>query len=139
MPIRRRADASARFVDQVRMKRASKVHLPANVRVHLYPDACDMRRSFDGLHALVRDRLRLDPLSGHLYLFANKRKNRLKILYWDGSGLVVLAKRLKDGLFAIPFEDSTRVEITMDELEVLLSGMDLHQTDRRKRYRHQAA
>jgi transposase len=110
------------------MSRASRLRLPANVRVHLYPDACDMRRSFDGLHALVRERLRLDPLSGDRFLFANRRKNRLKVLYWDGSGLVVLAKRLEDGVFAVPLEGSMRVEMTMDEMEVLLGGIDLQET-----------
>ena len=57
------------------------IHPPASVRVYLCPSPCDMRRSFDGLHALVRDHLQLDPFAGHLYLFANKRRDRLKILY----------------------------------------------------------
>ncbi len=59
------------------------MHLPASVRVYLCLSPCDMRRSFDGLHRLVRDHLELDPFAGHLYLFANKRRDRLKILYWD--------------------------------------------------------
>ena len=61
------------------------MHLPASVRVYLCLSPCDMRRSFDGLHALVRDHLQLDPFAGHLYLFANKRRDRLKILYWGVS------------------------------------------------------
>ena len=61
------------------------IHLPAGVRVYLCLKPCDMRRSFDGLHALVRDHLELDALAGHLYLFANKRRDRLKILYWGVS------------------------------------------------------
>jgi transposase len=97
-----------------------------------------MRRSFDGLYALVRDRLRLSPVSGDLFLFINRPKNRLKVLYCDGSGLVVLAKRLEDGVFAISPEDSKRAEITLSELEDLLSGIDLQQTGRR-RHRRQAA
>jgi transposase len=59
------------------------IHLPASVRVYLCLSPCDMRRSFDGLHTLVRDHLQLDPFAGHLYLFANKRRDRLKLLYWD--------------------------------------------------------
>jgi hypothetical protein len=61
------------------------MHLPASVRVYLCLSPCDMRRSFDGLHALVRDHLQLDPFAGHLYLFANKRRDRLKLLYWGVS------------------------------------------------------
>jgi transposase len=61
------------------------MHLPASVRVYLCLKPCDMRRSFDGLHALVRDHLELDAFAGHLYLFVNKRRDRLKILYWGVS------------------------------------------------------
>ena len=65
------------------------MHLPASVRVYLCLSPCDMRRSFDGLHALVRDHLQLDAFAGHLYLFANKRRDRLKILYWGVSRVQV--------------------------------------------------
>ena len=68
------------------------IHPPASVRVYLCLSPCDMRRSFDGLHALVRDHLQLDPFAGHLYLFANKRRDRLKILYWDRDGFAKPAK-----------------------------------------------
>jgi transposase len=61
------------------------IHLPASVRVYLCLSACDMRLSFDGLHALVRDHLQLDAFAGHLYLFASRRKDRLKIMYWGVS------------------------------------------------------
>ena len=71
------------------------IHLPASVRVYLCLNPCDMRRSFDGLHALVRDHLQLDAFAGHLYLFANKRRDRLKILYWDRDGFAIWAKRLE--------------------------------------------
>jgi transposase len=93
--------------------------------------------SFDGLHAPVRDHLQLDAFAGHLYLFANRRKDRLKILYWDRSGFAVWAKRLKAGVFTIPSAapDSRRLEITAEELGALLSGTDLDQATRRKRYR----
>ena len=67
------------------------IHPPASVRVYLCLSPCDMRRSFDGLHALVRDHLQLDPFAGHLYLFANKRRDRLKILYWDRDGFAIWA------------------------------------------------
>jgi transposase len=96
-----------------------------------------MRLSFDGLHALVRDHLQLDAFAGHLYLFANKRKDRVKILYWNHDGFAIWAKRLEAGTFAIPSGEpgSRRFEITVEELGALLSGIDLDQANRRKRYR----
>jgi transposase len=117
------------------------IHLPASVRVYLCLSPCDMRRSFDGLHTLVRDHLQLDPFAGHLYLFANRRKDRLKILYWDRSGFAIWAKRLEAGVFAIPSGEpgSRRFEITAEELGALLSGIDLQQANRLKRYRRNAA
>ena len=105
-------------------------------RVRLYPQPADMRCGFDGLCALLRD-LGLDPSRGH-YLFANRAKNRVKVLYSDASGLVVLAKRLKNGgAFAIPF-GGRRVEMTADELEELMSGIEPSRSVRRGN-RRQAA
>jgi transposase len=116
------------------------IHLPASVRVYLCLSPCDMRRSFDGLHALVRDHLQLDAFAGHLYLFANKRRDRLKILYWDRDGFAVWAKRLEAGNYALPPGEGTRngLEITIDELGSLLSGIDLSSATRRKRYQRAA-
>ena len=117
------------------------IHLPASVRVYLCLSPTDMRRSFDGLHALVRDHLGLDAFAGHLYLFANRKRDRLKLLYWDRDGFAVWAKRLERGVFVIPSGEpgSTRIEITTEELGALLSGIDLEQAARRKRYRRNAA
>ena len=117
------------------------IHLPASVRVYLCLMPTDMRRSFDGLHALVRDHLQLDAFAGHLYIFSNRRKDRLKVLYWDRDGFAVWAKRLEEGSFAIPSGEpgSTRIEITTEELGAVLSGIDLQQAARRKRYRRKAA
>jgi transposase len=117
------------------------IHLPASVRVYLCLSPTDMRRSFDGLHALVRDHLQLDAFAGHLYIFSNRRKDRLKVLYWDRDGFAVWAKRLEEGSFAIPSAEpgSTRIEITTEELGAVLSGIDLQQASRRKRYRRTAA
>jgi transposase len=113
--------------------------LPASVRVYLCLSVCDMRKSFDGLHALVRDHLELDALAGHLFVFAGRRRDRLKILYWDRDGFAVWSKRLEEGTYAIPFGDSTerRQEITAQELGALLSGIDLSTAKRRKRYRRE--
>ena len=117
------------------------IQLPAAVRVYLCLSPCDMRRGFDGLHALVRDHLQLDPFTGHLYLFANKRRDRLKILYWNRDGFAIWAKRLEAGTYAIPSGEpgSRRIEITPEELSALLSGIDLSTATRRKRYHRAAA
>ena len=121
------------------------IHLPASVRVYLATAPCDMRRSFDGLHALVSAVLELDAFAGHLFVFANKRRDRVKILYWDRDGFAVWAKRLEKGTYAMPFSESdngsnqVRQEITAQELGALLSGIDLRQAKRRKRYRRIAS
>ena len=70
-------------------------------KIYLAAGATDMRKGFDGLYALVRDRLELEPLSGHVFLFSNAQRNRLKLIFWDGSGLWVCAKRLERGLLPL--------------------------------------
>ena len=117
------------------------IHLPASVRVYLCTSPCDMRRSFDGLHALVTGAMQLDAFAGHLFVFANRRKDRVKILYWDRDGFAVWAKRLEEGTYAMPFAeaDELRREITAQELGALLSGIDLSTAKRRKRYRRGSA
>ena len=113
------------------------IHLPASVRVYLCLTACDMRKSFDGLHAMVREHLDLDPFAGHLFVFASRRRDRIKILYWDRDGFAVWSKRLEEGTYAMPSGEATerRREITAQELGALLSGIDLTKAERRKRYR----
>ena len=78
----------------------------------------------------------LDPLGGHLYVFWSRRKDRVKILYWDLDGFAIWAKRLEEGTYALPFCESGEVrrEITAQELAALLSGIDLNRAKRRKRY-----
>lgn len=116
------------------------IGLPASVRVYLCTSPCDMRKSFDGLHALVTGAMQLDALAGHLFCFANRRRDRVKLLYWDRDGFVVWAKRLEAGTYAMPFSDGeARREITSAELGALLSGIDLSQATRRKRYQRKAA
>lgn len=113
------------------------IHLPASVRVYLCLTPCDMRKSFDGLHGLVRDHLELDPFAGHLVVFASRRRDRIRIFYWDRDGFGLWSKRLEEGTYAIPFADSgseRRQEITVQELSALLSGIDLSQAKWRKRY-----
>ena len=119
------------------------MHLPASVRVYLCTAPCDMRRSFDGLHAMVTNAMQLDALGGHLFVFSNKRRDRIKILYWDRDGFAIWAKRLEEGTYAMPFDDhanaARRREITAQELGAILSGIDLSIAMRRKRYRRKHA
>lgn len=117
------------------------IHLPASVRVYLATSPCDMRRGFDGLHALVNNVMELDALAGHLFVFSNRRRDRVKILYWDRDGFAVWAKRLEEGTYAMPFAESGQMqrEITAQELAALLSGIDLSQAKRRKRYQRDVA
>src|SRR5215467_12874552 len=124
-----------------RIARSAMIHPPASVRVYLAATPCDMRRSFDGLHALVSAVMQLDAFAGHLFVFSNRRRDRVKILYWDRDGFAVWAKRLEEGTYAMPFTDDggVRHEITAQELGALLSGIDLSQAERRKRYRRSAA
>ena len=102
------------------------------VRIYVATGATDLRRSIDGLSAVVRQQLQLDPLSGHLFLFRNRRGDRLKILLWDQSGFWVLYKRLEQGTFAWPTDEPTGpVEMQSTDLALLLSGVDVSQTRRR--------
>jgi transposase len=112
--------------------------LPGKVFLCLTP--ADMRKSFDGLSELVRTGLGSDPLSGHLFVFRNKRGDRLKLLYWDADGLAVWAKRLERGTFQFPSTSSSAasVEVTSTELALILGGIDLTTARRRVRYRRPA-
>jgi transposase len=107
--------------------------MSAAVRVYLATAPADMRKSFDGLFALASG-LDLDPLSGHLFVFINKRRDRIKILYWDRDGLAVWAKRLEKGTFRIPAATADRVEMSAADLAALLAGIDLNSARRRPRY-----
>jgi transposase len=110
--------------------------LPASVRVYLSTQPADMRKSFDGLCVLVQQVFQRDPLDGHLFLFLNRRRDRLKILYWDRDGLALWYKRLEAGTFQWPAQVGTTNSLELDatQLALLLSGVDVHSAQRRKRY-----
>ena len=110
--------------------------LPANVRLYLCATPTDMRKSFDGLHTLVRQVFDLDPLDGHLFLFVNRRRDRIKLLWWDRDGLAMWYKRLEMGTYQLPVvsDDAQGVEIDATQLALLLSGVDQQSAKRRKRY-----
>ena len=109
--------------------------LPPSVRIYLAAGATDLRRGMDGLSALVRNRLGLEPLSGHLFVFRNRRGDRVKILVWERSGFWVLYKRLERGTFSWPAEQSASpFEMRGTDLMLLLSGVELSSTRRRRWY-----
>lgn len=110
-------------------------------RIYLAIGATDLRKSYDGLSDLVRHRFGEDPLSGHVFVFANAHRTRLKLLYWDGSGLWVCAKRLAKGRFSWPATAETTtgaLRVLAEELTLLLSGLDLEKTRRREWWRRAA-
>jgi transposase len=93
-------------------------------RVFVALKPVDMRKSFNGLYAHVQTVLQQDPLAGHLFLFSNRLRNRLKILFWDGSGLWVCAKRLERGTFGWPAGEGSSHCLRPEELQLLLHGLE---------------
>ena len=97
----------------------------------------DGRKSFDGLSAVVTNHLQRDPLSGDLFVFKNKRGDRLKILAWQGDGFALYLRRLERGTFAFPAATTAEVSVTATELAMILGGVELHAA-RRRRYQRSA-
>lgn len=111
---------------------------PPSVRIRLAAGATDMRKQFDGLAAVAAQVLKEDVLSGHVFVFCNRRRDRIKLLFWDRSGFWLFAKRLEEGTFAWPQSaDEPSVGATVRELMCVLEGIDLrdakvrHRMDRR--------
>lgn len=112
--------------------------LPASVRIYVAAEAVDLRRGFDGLAAATRGVIGADPLSGHVFVFLNARRNRIKLLVWDRTGYVLVYKRLERGTFALPTQPlggRRHVELDAGELGLMLEGLDLRGARRRTRYR----
>jgi transposase len=116
------------------------LNVPGQVKVFLCLQPTDMRKSFDSLAGLVQEVLRLDPLSGHLFVFRSKRSDRVKLLYWDNDGYALWYKRLEVGSVRFPAaaEGQTSVSISAADLAMLLSGVDPSHVERRPRYRRPA-
>lgn len=106
------------------------------VKIYLCCSPVDMRRGFDTLAAMVRDHLVGDPMSGNLFLFVGRNKDRIKILYWDKDGFALWYKRLEEGTFRLPAvkDQSVGIELKASELAMLLAGIDLTSIKRRKRF-----
>lgn len=121
------------------------LNLSRTTRVFLATESTDLRKGFDGLFALVEEVIQEDPFSGHLFVFRNQRRDRLKVLWWDRDGLAIFYKRLERGSYEFPTDqisrasrdrggNTRRCEIRADELALLLEGIDLNSVKRRVRY-----
>ena len=111
--------------------------LSAAVRIYVASAPCDLRRGFDGLSALTRSVIGTDPMSGHLFVFLNRRRDRIKILAWDRTGFLLLYKRLEHGTFRIPMAPAAgqqHVEMDSGELMLMLEGLDLRNARRQQRW-----
>jgi transposase len=114
---------------------------PPAVRIWLALAPADLRKGFDALAELVRQHLRDDPLSGHVFVLRNRRGDRIKLLYWDTGGFVIVYERLEAGSFRFPGAAEGQVSVTVRaaELAMLLDGVDWQSAKRSKRYRRPAA
>ena len=116
------------------------IGLSHGVKVFICTTPADMRRGFDGLSGMAQSLMEQDPLSGHLFVFRNRNRDRLKILYWDQDGLAIWYKRLEQGTFQFPTDlkpkDQTKigVEVSTNDLALLLGGIDLRSAHQRKRF-----
>ena len=107
-----------------------------SVRIWLCTEPTDMRKSFNGLSALVKHRLNADPLNGHLYVFINRRKTQMKILYFDQSGYAIWSKRLEQGQFVASHNTrAIKQSISFAQLQCLLEGIDIRHAKQYKRFR----
>ncbi|HEY7153512.1 MAG TPA: IS66 family insertion sequence element accessory protein TnpB [Gemmataceae bacterium] len=116
------------------------LNFPPSVRIWLGTASVDLRRSFDGLAEQVRQHLHEDPLSGHIFVFRNKRGDRVKLLYWDEDGYVIVYKRLEAGVFRWPATAERQASVTLRaaELAMLLDGIDWSKAQRGRRYHRPA-
>jgi transposase len=111
--------------------------LPSSVRIYVSAEPVDLRRGFDGLAATTRSVMGENPMSGHVFVFVNRRKNRMKLLVWDRTGWLLLYKRLERGTFELPTEPAPgarHVEVDAGELGLMLEGLDLRGARRRTRW-----
>lgn len=106
------------------------------IAIYLHRESIDMRKSFDGLFGIVKNELAMDVRSGGLFLFINRRRNRVKLMYWDQDGIAIWQKRLERGSLQHPQPQGDAKHLVMDasELHLLLSGIELSSVKRRKRY-----
>lgn len=111
--------------------------LDGSVKIWLYTQATDMRKSFNGLSALVRNKLLENPLAGQLFVFCNRRRTHIKLLYFDGSGYCIWMKRLEQGLFHFNKQAGEKVSLSWVELQMIISGIETQNITQYKRYDHE--
>ncbi len=104
-------------------------------RYFIYRNGCDMRKGYDGLCGLVRNEWKKDPLSGDVFIFLSKQRNKIKLLLWQKDGFVIYSKRLEKGTFELPKNNS--IEISAQQLQFILDGIYLSSIKKRMRYEHQ--
>jgi transposase len=106
------------------------------VKIFLHAEPIDMRKSFDGLFGIIKSDLQLDARDGGVFMFLNLRRNRIKLIYWDRDGLAIWMKRLEKGCYQRPLRlpDGKHVMVDPEELQSILSGIDLSSIKKRKRY-----
>ena len=112
--------------------------LSANLRYFLCCSAIDMRNGFDGLAGIVRNHLKKDPISGDVFIFINKNRTHIKLLYWDGDGFALFYKRLERGKYAFTPLDEPLRPIKREELMMLLEGLSFRGMSKKNRYSHKA-
>jgi transposase len=103
-------------------------------RYFIYRSACDMRKGYESLSGLVRNEWKKDPLSGDVFIFLSKQRNKIKLLHWQNDGFVIYSKRLEKGTFELPKDHS--IEITAHQLQFILDGISLSSIKKRMRYEH---
>jgi transposase len=115
--------------------------LSAHVQVFLAVEPVDLRKGFDGLRAAVESVFGRDVLDGHLFLFLNRRRDRVKLLWWDRDGLAIFYKRLERGTYELPRHEAGTRQVALDatELALLLGGVQLSSVKHRPRYRREAS
>ncbi len=111
------------------------LNLPTTTRIFVYTQPTDMRKSFEGLSGIIEQVFDAQLLSGDVFVFVNRRRDRLKAMAWDGDGFWIWYKRLEAGTFQLPSASSVAVELDAAELSMILGGIDLSSVRRRKRYR----
>ena len=111
------------------------IGLTSHHSYYLYKEVCDMRKGFDGLSGLVKQEMNRNPVDGNIYLFINRRRDRMKMLVWESGGFMLYYKRLEKGTFELPeLNNSNQKKLSWETLVLMLTGISLIQKGRKKRY-----